>query len=167
MDRFAIRLAHVEDAQSIVNVQSHMWALTYADVMDENYLKSRAERENERVQKMKERLLSIETPIFVAEIDGDIVGFVSAGPECTGQFDAQIYSLYVHDQYHGIGIGQALFSRVSTLFHAQGKKSLIIWSLVENPYRGFYLRMGGKEVIKKRELIGNREFDNIAYLYEI
>lgn len=167
MDRFTIRQAHLEDAAAIIDVNLDTWAVAYKGIIDPAFIETRRANKEKAIESYRERFNDPECVIFVAEIDGRVVGFANAGKERTGAYDGEIYALYVLEAYHGIGIGMALLKRVKTLFHIQGKKSLLIWSLTANPYRGFYERMGGVEVKRKEIQIGNQSLEEIGYRFTI
>lgn len=167
MDRFIIRQAHLEDAEAIIEINLETWAVAYKDIVDPSFIEERRANKDKAIATFKDRFKDPETVIFVAEVDGSVVGFANAGKERTGAYDGEIYALYVLEAHHGIGIGMALLKRVKTLFHIQGKKSLLIWSLTANPYRGFYERMGGVEVKRKDLQIGSQTLEEIGYLFTI
>ena len=167
MDRFIVRLGNVNDAAAIVDVNIATWEIAYKGVIDEAFLESRHRDRDLAVSRVAERFSNPDGVIFVAEVDGVVVGFANAGNEKTGTYDGEIYALYVAEAHHGIGIGNALINRVKTLFHAQGKKNMMIWSLTANPYRGFYQRVGGVEVARQFITIGDQSLEEIGYLFAI
>ncbi len=167
MDRFIIRQAHLDDAAAIIDVNLDTWTVVYKDIVDSAFIESRRANKAEAIARFEARFSDPDTVIFVAEVDGKVVAFANAGSERTSVYDGEIYALYVLEAYHGIGIGMALLNRVKTLFHAQGKKTMLIWSLAANPYRGFYARMGGVEVTRKTIEIGQQHLEEIGYLFTI
>ena len=167
MDRFTIRLAHREDAQAIVEVNQDTWTGIYSGVVDEEFIEAKHANLAREVEDFKAYFSNPQAIIFVAEVDGEVVAFANAGDELSGVYDGEVYALYVLEANHGIGIGVALLNRVKTLFHAQGKKNMLIWSLAANPYRGFYERMGGAEVSRRFVQIGKQELEEVGYLFKI
>lgn len=167
MDRFIIRQAGLEDAEAIIDVNLDTWAVAYEGIIDQTFIENRRANKLKAIAAYQDRFKDPETIVFVAEVDGKVVGFANAGKERSGVYDGEIYALYVLEAYHGIGIGMALLKRVKTLFHIQGKKTLLIWSLTANPYRGFYERMGGVEVKRKTLEIGAQNLEEIGYLFSL
>jgi len=80
------------------------WQTTYAGIVPHEYLASL--NEVVRVPIWRE-WLSRDTLVFVVEIEGELVGFGSAGPirEPMQDYDAELFAIYVlkHAQKRGIG----------------------------------------------------------------
>lgn len=77
--------------------------------------------------------------IWVAEVDGEVVGWAntSAGRDADGPRDLELEGLYVLDEFHGTGVGQALVDA------AIGDRPAYLWVLADNPRaQGFYRRNG-------------------------
>ena len=75
--------------------------------------------------------------IWVATADGEVVGWAntSAGREADRPRDLELEGLYVLDEYHGAGVGQALLDA------AIGKRPAYLWALDDNPRaHAFYRR---------------------------
>lgn len=94
-----IRLAKVEDAEAMHGL--HMRAVRetcadfYSDEQVESWLKGRSAKEyREGIEKVE---------IFVAEEEGEVMGFVHA-------VSGEIMGLYVDPDFHGSGVGKALLN---------------------------------------------------------
>ena len=79
--------------------------------------------------------------IFVAEQDGQIIGFYSL---MTGPGEAELDFMFVDDKLRGTGIGQALWSHM--LAQAQGRGFEAIKIVSHPPAEAFYRRMGARAV---------------------
>lgn len=77
--------------------------------------------------------------LWVAELNGQIVGFTSTGPprEQPPVREIELSSLYLLGVHHGSGLGQQLFDI------ALGKREASLWVLDDNPRaQAFYARNG-------------------------
>lgn len=73
-------------------------------------------------------------PWLVAE-EKAVIGFAKAGPHkgrCAYAWSAEV-SVYVHPDYHGKGVGSALYARLIPMLKEQGYVTLIAGITVPNP----------------------------------
>lgn len=166
MDRFTIRMAKKEDAAKIMEVNIKTWETAYASIVDPKFIEKRWQTYDASVERIASQIQNLEMTIFVAEIDGVIVGFASGGESRGARFEKELYAIYVIKEAQGLGIGHALFDRIKTLFIAQGAKQMIIWALAENPYRKFYERLGGKAELSKTRTFDEQVLDEVGYVFE-
>jgi ribosomal protein S18 acetylase RimI-like enzyme len=85
--------------------------------------------------------------MYVAEARGrGVVGFVDVGGPRDARWncDAELYAIYVLKPYQRSGVGQRLFELACGAVVAQGLESMYLIALQDNPYRGFYARLGGR-----------------------
>ena len=63
---------------------------------------------------------------FAAEVDGQVVGLVGAGP---GEFNgtAALTSLWVDPRFRGLGVGSALIDAVEAWALGQGLSQVLLW----------------------------------------
>jgi GNAT superfamily N-acetyltransferase len=61
-------------------------------------------------------------PTFVAEKEGVIVGFIDVGASRDEDADAELFSLYVHPDSWGTGVGRALIEAASCVFASSGTR---------------------------------------------
>lgn len=129
------------------------WEQSYCDLLPAGYFDadhSRMRRE------MWTRMLNdpgSEWTVRVAEVDGRMVGFArsgpSSGPETTAgpaaasdgtpPRERQLYNIYVLDDAHGTGIGQALLDAVI------GDEPALLWVAAQNPRAITFYRRNGFE----------------------
>lgn len=159
-----IREATPADALAIAHVHVDAWRTTYRGIVPDDFLRDLS---YEGRGAMWAPLLSAPQAgiVFVAEDDGQAVGFASGGPEMSGDsiYKGELYAIYVLDAYHGQGIGRRLASAIARWLTARGMTSLLVWVAARNPARHFYEALGGKYLRTKQETIGGAAVEEIAY----
>jgi GNAT superfamily N-acetyltransferase len=147
------RKAELQDAGSLAYVHVHSWRTTYQGIVSEEYLQSLSVEERE---KRWVRILSEFHHTYVAETeDGEIIGFVSFGKERSGEYEGELYAIYLLEVQQGKGIGKKLFDIATSELKNMGFHTMWIWVLKENPSKLFYYKY--KPVLMKEEIltIGN------------
>lgn len=166
-----IRAALPEDASSIAAVHVASWRTTYRGLMPDVVLDALSVQQ--RQQQWQQIALSAQKPdsgsfLLVAEAPSEgIVGFASSGPERedgTG-FDAELYAIYLLENYQGRGIGRKLIDRSVDLLRKAGCDSLRVWVLAGNPAEQFYSRLGGKRSGEKPLLMAGRQLSEVSYAW--
>ena len=129
-----IRPATPEEAEAVALVHIETWRVAYAHVFPREELEGvSAERVQRRVE------LHRQAPPIVAEVDGEIVGFVSVGPGHDADADGELYAIYVLPTHWGTGVGQALIAAGEDRLRELGHRDAVLWVLAENPRaRRFY-----------------------------
>ncbi|CAD2081571.1 N-acetyltransferase [Jeotgalicoccus coquinae] len=140
----AIRLAVPGDAPGIAKVQVESWNTTYPGIVPKSYLDSLDVKKREKIWKQA----AGNQPLYVAEQDGEIVGFAIGGEnrdkDTYPEFDGELYAIYSYKHVHGQGIGRALFEHAARNLAERGYKKMIVAVLSENPTVDFYQHMGGR-----------------------
>lgn len=132
------------DAQELARLHVECWKETYTQLLPDGFFDP---AHSEQRLRMWDRVLEDPNPLFrisVAENeDGKLVGFAfSASP--MGNTDGipenvsrQLYNLYVLEDFHGDGTGQALLDAVL------GDEPAVLWVAPQNPRAiRFYERNG-------------------------
>lgn len=169
MENIIIRNVKKEDIPEAVDIQITGWQTAYKGIIDDSFLNSmnREERINQRYEDYTKG------GFIVAELDKEIVGFCrytannTFSPE-TPEVDCELLGLYVKPNLKNNGIGTKMFQYVLKEFKKQNKTKMILWCLKDNfPSRNFYEKMGGK-VIKERPIaIGNKDYMEVSFEYNI
>ena len=129
----SIRTATRDDAAGIARVHVEGWQWAYRGQMPDEFLDGLSVEG--RTQGWK-RLLATGTTIFVAEVDGEIVGWAGSGepqhPDDAEQGVAELHGIYLLQEFTGRGIGRDLMLAVEEHMRSQGAQQAILWVLDTN-----------------------------------
>jgi GNAT superfamily N-acetyltransferase len=164
-----VRLAQEADAAGIARVHVDTWRSAYAGLLPDKLLASLSYERRENY--WRSLLADANRPefVYVAENeDGQIVGFVSGGPERSGDalYKGELYAIYVLAEHQGRGTGRQLVRANCQRLIEQGLTSMLLWVLDTNPWRAFYDALGGKPVREKQETIGDATLTEVGYGWE-
>jgi L-amino acid N-acyltransferase YncA len=157
-----IRVATVQDAGAIARVHVESWQTTYAGIVPEDYLANLDVVQREASWR---EWLTFDVDVFVAEVDGEVVGFVGGGAirEPVKGFDAELFAIYLLREAQRRGIGMALLKRLAGSLGERGFGSMVAWVLEDNSSGGFYSRSGGVRVASKEMEVGGVMLPVVAY----
>lgn len=169
MNEIVIRKVTENDIEAIVEIQVDSWKTAYQGIIDDAYLEN-----FDKEEKIAKRKKDYQQYGFVVPcIDDEIVGFcryVNTN-EFSKQYsdvDCELCALYVKPNWKRNGIGKKLFLYVVNEFIKQGKSKMILWCFKENyPARMFYEKMGGQKCAEKKEKFGEKEYEEVAYRYDL
>ena len=149
-----IRPATARDAAAIAHVHVQSWQSTYAGIVPELFLQSLSEADR-TVQWTA--WLQLDVPVFVAETNGNVVGFASGGPirEPLAGFDAELFAIYLLDFAQHQGTGTSLLQTLAQALIRRDLRSMIAWVLERNHSRYFYEATGAQPVERKQIEIGS------------
>jgi GNAT superfamily N-acetyltransferase len=164
-----VRPATVEDADAIGRVQVETWRAAYQGLMPDEAV-ARFDVE-ERRRMWREGLGREPRPgsaTFVAELEGEVVGFASVGA-ARDEDDAEVttgelYAIYLHPTCWDRGIGRALLERAEESMRSSGFTLAILWVLEGNE-RGerFYRAAGWKPDGRKLDTFQGAEITELRY----
>src|SRR5271170_5663119 len=166
MMQWAIRNADVHDAEKIARVHVESWRSTYAGIVPDDFLSSLDIEA--RTENWKEWLDRSDVIVLVAEDRSGIFGFAGGGSsrgEPAG-YEAEIYAIYLCQQYQRCGIGADLLHRLTIELQKQNFKSAAVWVLERNPACAFYARLGGLRVAHKTIDIGGTALEEVAFAWQ-
>jgi GNAT superfamily N-acetyltransferase len=142
-----LRAARVKDAEEIASVQWESWRTAYLGLLPHEILTGFADNQGARFW---QRVISGRRDggsVQIAEYDGEIVGFISAGPirGRLANFQGEFYALYVLPEAQGCGVGTALISHAAKALVRERCMNATVWVLEGNHMgRRFYERLGGE-----------------------
>jgi GNAT superfamily N-acetyltransferase len=143
MAEVTVRRAGAVDAPEVARVQVTGWHEAYTGRMPQSILDG---LNVDRSTRWWHMIISggepLDAPgeVWVAECDGTVIGFASAGTsrdEDRVPGERELYAIYVLAEHYGSGAGQALLDA------AIGRSAASLWILEDNPRaRAFYERNG-------------------------
>lgn len=153
MDQLSIsvRAARPEDAADVARVYIESWHDTYPSFLPMQLLCAMTQKGQTARWRAAIRARGRET-VLVAECGKlGIVGMASVGPARDNSlgFDGEVYTLYVHPDFFGHGVGRALLDASFTTLRKRAFTSCVIWAHAKNPARYFYEAMGGRLVAER------------------
>jgi GrpB-like predicted nucleotidyltransferase (UPF0157 family)/L-amino acid N-acyltransferase YncA len=161
------------DEVGAANVHVHSWRETYRGLIDEAYLNSLPTTFAARVERWRKivsEALSLEDrKTFVAERDGNIVGFVSVGSNRDAAFEGsgELWSLYLFRACQQKQIGYLLLCEGMKFLRERGYQSAYAWVLAENPTMSFYRRSGAVDTGKRKTVeIGEKFHEEHALKWD-
>ncbi len=162
--KISIRAAVEADAGAIARVHVESWQTTYAGIMPEAYL---AGIDEGLRAKLWSEWLNSEALVFVAEMDGQVVGFAHGGAnrEGIGECDAELYSIYLLKEAQKRGLGAGLLRAMAIALVERNFRSLAVWVLEQNRSRSFYEKTGARLVTSKVIDLGGTKLMEVAYAW--
>ena len=137
----AVRAVTRDDADAIGRVQAASWRAAYTGVLPESAFDVDARRGVWRKALAREPRPG--SAVFVAEADGEVVGFTAVGAahhELEGI--GELYSIYVEPGHWGTGAGLALIRRAEESLRMSGFAEAILWVLEGNERAERFYRAG-------------------------
>jgi GNAT superfamily N-acetyltransferase len=141
----SVRRAVAGDGTAIARVHVAAWRWAYRDVMPPDVLESLSEDRRATFWTAAIESMSRET-VWVAESDGAVVGFASAGPARDDDLDpetVELLTLYILEEHLGSGVGSVLIDAVEDSWRAEERTRAVLWVAADNSLgRSFYERKG-------------------------
>jgi len=143
-----IRVAAAADAGQVARVQQRAWLRAYADIVSTERVLGWDM--DERAERWRGRLEASPITSWVFDLQGRIVGFVSAGPadddgddDDGGSSHGFLWALYVDPPAQGAGVGTLLLETAEAALAERGFERAGLWILAANEHgRRFYERAG-------------------------
>ncbi|MEO3429612.1 GNAT family N-acetyltransferase [Pelagibius sp. CAU 1746] len=162
---FVLRPALPRDADAIARVHVETWQNTYAGLVPSDYLArmsvARSSPQWHRAAARAEK----GNDLMVAEVDEEVVGFVSFGPTRNPEmpYGGEVYALYVGVDWQGQGLGRRLLATALEALSKEKHKGAMVWVLAANPARFFYEAMGGERAGERLEEFAGTSLEELAY----
>ena len=170
-----IRPVRPDDAEQYINLTNIVWRDAYKHIFPEEVFIRKESKTQDMIKTFANFVYHGKDQMcYVAEIDGKIVGFVSAKLGTNYEYfankiDAELMAMYILPEYQGKGLG----SQFKTLFvdwaKAKGAKNFVIGVLKDNhKARKVYENWNGKldDYIQPFVRLGV-EYDEVFYTYDI
>ena len=162
-----VRLATAADAAAVAQVHRESWRTTYGGILPQDFLSEETGRRSQSAWLRRLASAPAEGATWLAEMDGEAVGFASCGParHRLEGLECEIYALYVIQPRQRQGVGRALVRECARHFVRHGRFGFYLWVLKANRARLFYESLGGMEAGEKRERLGLHAFAEVAYAW--
>ena len=168
------RPARAGDEPGIAGVHWAARRLAYRDILPRENLDGRTvEALTQEWVEILKREDGAET-LVAQNADERLLGFVTGGPvrertrpvigDLSG-VTAEVSLLYVLPEEMGRGLGRALFGRSVERLARSGHEALVVWGHRDNPYLGFYERLGGAAAAESEWEVAGRLFPTRAYVW--
>lgn len=142
-----IRKGIMQDAKGVVEVNTYTWLTTYKGIMPEEVLQNRVNTMKQRISKVEKSIIEDDN-LYVALNDEKVVGIITYGKSRNEKYKnaGEIYSIYVLDEYQGLGLGKKLFFKGINELINNGYNSMIVDVVDGNKTIHFYEKYGGVNV---------------------
>ena len=160
-----IRYYEERDIDKIAKIIVDDWKIAYKGIIDDDYLENlnyidRAKNIKEKYEKQKS----------IVYIDNeDVKGYCRFGENRDNKKEyGEIYALYIKYDERNNGIGKSLSKKAMQILKDKGYKEAVIWCLKENKNaRKFYEKIGGKLCNERKIAIGDKQYDEVCYKYNL
>ena len=165
-ERMTIREAAPSDAEAIARVEMESTQTTYPGIMPDGYLASIdldewTQRRKQRLEDPRQRDVS-----YVAEVEGQIVGWARGGPERSDdkEYTGELYAIYLLDAHQRRGIGTRLTGIVARHLMTAGMTSMLVRTASANTQsRQFYEALGGNVVDEGKTTVDGLQIPTVVY----
>lgn len=144
MNTISVRVASLTDAKAIAVIHVRTWQCAYRGQIPDEYLDSMSIEKREKG--WVEILSDPKEKIFVAEIDGKVLGFCGAGKsrdEFAEKNTGEVMSIYVDPETIHKGVGSKMLAAALDYLKEQGYGQVTLWVLTTNQKaREFYEKKG-------------------------
>ncbi len=144
MSDYEVRPAVMGDAKAIAEVHAITAKAAYEGILPDDQLRALAPATREA--KWREAIEFSEPQVHVAELDGEIVGFVgfdrsrdAKTPSTTGE----IWALYVKPEHWDHGVGVALWDAARDGLEEEGCTVVTIWVPLRNDRAMRFIELAG------------------------
>jgi ribosomal protein S18 acetylase RimI-like enzyme len=159
-----IRKAKLSDAQGIAKVHVDCWRTTYKNIIPNEFLDNLSY--DQRTDIWIKNISNEQNYVFVAENDeGHIIGFADGGKRETNTIDqsGDLTSIYILQEYQGLGIGKKLVQQLFSKLDKLGYKTIFVEVLEDNKSRFFYESLGAEWLRTEKIKIAGVELNLLVY----
>jgi GNAT superfamily N-acetyltransferase len=136
-----VRPAGPSDAEAIAGVQARSWRAAYLGMLPNEVLLGFGYAQGVTFWQRILGRVDDGDSVLVAELESDVVGFVSCGPirDRIPGYSGEFYALYVLPEAQGCGIGTSLIAHAGRRLIRRRWISAAVWVLEDNDFgRRFY-----------------------------
>ena len=160
-----IRNASLRDCPGIARTQVDSYRCAYAGQFPQSYLEQFTYGEQQ--QDWIELLTCGGDDILLVAISPEeqVAGYVLAKSKLDifPGFDSEIVALHVRQPFQGQGVGRALLGHAIGRLKIRDCKSVMLWTLKNNPVRVWYEKLGGRLLGEKNYEVEAWVINELAY----
>jgi len=160
-----IRPGRASDAVKLAEVYTEAWRVAYQGIIPHLPLERMLAR---RGMGWWDSALGPSKPLLVLDFGGEPAGYATFGRSRIGRtpFQGEIFELYLHPIYQGLGFGERLFAAARKKLAERRLKGVVVWALADNEAAcNFYRRLGGKAVAEGAERFGDVTLRKLAFAW--
>lgn len=164
---YTIRKNLLKDQAQMARIKIDGWRTAYDKIVSSKYLNGLDyERQTQRYINSFEEYKDL---VLVAVRGEEVLGYSCfAFKTENNKYDSELVSLYMKSNETGKGIGTALFKETVKELLEQKKKNMIVWCFTENKNAiQFYKELGGKNVETKKAMIGEEEYLEYGFYFDL
>ena len=167
MKEWNINKSTINDCKEIAEFITIVWNESYKGIVNDKFLSSLKESERQRYLEAKKNFDEKNNLQYVIKDDeGTIIGFLKLTKTNDDEI-IEMQSLYLLKEYQNKGIGRMLLEKAFEEARKMGYKKMKIGCLEKNPSNGFYLKMGGKIIGKRKFVLPNEILHENVYEYQL
>jgi GNAT superfamily N-acetyltransferase len=136
-----VRPATTTDADAIGRIHADTWRAAYAHVLPEGAFD--VETRQRFWRDAFEREWPATSAVFVAEVEGAVVGFAGVGASREEEAIGELFTIYVEPGRWGTGAGRALIERAEESLAGSGFGEALLWVLEGNERAERFYRAAG------------------------
>ena len=160
-----IRPARTKDASALADVYAEAWRGAYRGIIPHLSLERMIAQER---RSLVEARACRASSAARARFRRRRLGLCHLRPLPLGRtpFQGEIFELYLHPVYQGLGLGEKLFERTRQRLFDLRLKGLMVWALTDNDSAcSFYLSLGGKPIAEGAERFGDISLRKVAFAW--
>lgn len=159
------RIATPSDAASIAKVQVESYQTSYKGLLPDDYLANFTLHEQENDWLTWHIIFPNDILLVALDEQDQIVGYALSRKLETSQTIGEILALHVLPTLKNKGIGKLLLTHSIHELKVTGCNSIVLWTLIDNPSRGFYEHLNGQFVEEKDWIIEELNFKTKELCY--
>jgi ribosomal protein S18 acetylase RimI-like enzyme len=167
IDVVRIRRARPTDARAIAQVHVDTWQAAYRDLLPSKLLTALSVERRAAFWESELKPTPAERMPWIAESNGEVVGFVSSGPSRDADAipaTGEVYAIYVLPDCWDKGVGRDLLRHAEHDLLADGYSVASLWVLAGNVRaRQFYERSGWSVDATRTDEFGDVEVEEVRY----
>lgn len=158
-----------EDCKSIAEFVTRTWNETYRGIVNDEFLDNLENTEEKRYINAINNFDEKSNMQYIIKKDNKIIAYLKLSKIKDDEYKEyiELQSLYVLQEYQKNGIGKELIQKAFNEAKKAGYKKMIIGCLEGNKSNGFYKKMGGKFIKKRKFKLPNQTLYENVYEYNL